>query len=70
MGLEKDGSAVQNTGYSSKRTRFNSQHPYSGSQPSVTPVSADPNSFSGLHTSTRHELGTQTDAGSTHTHIK
>lgn len=42
-GLEKDGSAVQNC-YSSKRTRFNSQHPYSGSQPSVTPASADPNS--------------------------
>lgn len=69
MGLEKDGSAVQNTSYSSKRTRFNSQHPHSASHPSVTPVSADQIPFP-ASTSSRHELGTQTDAGSTHTHRK
>jgi hypothetical protein len=39
---------VKNTGCSSKGSEFDSQHPYSGSQPSVTPVPGDLMSSSGL----------------------
>ena len=35
---QRDGSAVKSPGYLSKRHRFNSLHPHSGSQPSVTSV--------------------------------
>jgi hypothetical protein len=38
----RDGSAVKNTGYSSRGPGFSSQHPHSSSQLSVTPVPEDP----------------------------
>jgi hypothetical protein len=34
----RDGSVFKSTGCSSRGPRFNSQHPYNGSQISVTPV--------------------------------
>jgi hypothetical protein len=37
----RDGSEVENTGCSSRRPGFNSQHPHGSSQPSVTPLSGD-----------------------------
>jgi hypothetical protein len=37
----RDGSAVKNTGCSSRRPGFNSQHPHGTSQLSVTPVPED-----------------------------
>lgn len=53
MGRE-DGSTVTRSSCSSKGSRFNSQHPHGGSQPSVTPVLRDPTPSSGLHRNQAH----------------
>ena len=37
----RDGSAVKNTDYSSRRPEFNSQHTRGSSHPSVAPVAGD-----------------------------
>jgi hypothetical protein len=42
----RDGSARKSVCCSSRRPRFNSQHPHGGSQPSVTPVlGGEPTTF-------------------------
>ena len=38
----RDGSALKSTGCSSRRPGFNTQHPHSSSQLSVTPAPGDP----------------------------
>lgn len=43
-----DCSVVRNTGWSFREHRFNSQHPHSTSQPSVTAVLGDPTTSSFL----------------------
>lgn len=49
----RDGSAVMNTGCSSRGPGFNPQHPHDGSQPPVTPAAGDltpSSSLQGYHT--------------------
>lgn len=48
MGLE-GGSKVKSTGCSYRGLGFNSQHPFSGSQPPVSPVPEDLMPSSALH---------------------
>ena len=53
---QRDGSAVRDTGCSSRRLEFNSQHPHGGSHPSVTLVPWDlmPSSGVPMHRENTH----------------
>jgi hypothetical protein len=64
----KDDVAVKNIAFSSRRCRFDSQHSWSGSQPSVIPFSGDPRSSSDLHLYQPYTWHRDMCKQNTHTH--
>ena len=59
---------IKSTSCSCRQPGFNSQHPYGGLQPSLTPVLADPVSSSGSQVPGTHVVHTYTCTQSTHTY--
>ena len=66
---QKDGSVVTNTGCFFRGPRFDSQHPHSSSQPSVTPVPGCLRSPSGLQKHQIHMWCANKHSGKTLTHV-
>jgi hypothetical protein len=66
----RGGSEVKSTDFSSRGSRFESQHPHGGSQPSETPVSGDLMSSSDLLGHQEIRWCTDIEVGKTSIHIQ